>query len=412
MPLAALVVLGVLLARVGRRPESGDTRFYRIGAERLAQGQPLYFLDPPETPGYRNATGYTYLPPWALLSEWMRWLSYPSVRVVWLLLMAAALLGVALALGRLARPPPRAWLAGGLTALLCCRFVLNDLAHGQVNALLTLLLLAALLGARGEPGPRRWAAGAALGLALTIKPTSWLLVPWLLLERRWRVVAAALLTGLALLGLSALRYPAPLLPQIGEWLTLMPRFAQESVVAHNASLAALLTRGLRAAGLGAELLPGRLLAGVLVVIGLGLSWRAREPEQPERGWGAVLILSALLSPVTWKAHLVVLLIPAWLIARELSAAPSRGRTLALLVATGCFLLPSRGVAGLGGLERLGALPLGLALLWGLLVSGPPEAKHPAPGDEVPHGPQFPAGGEAPLGVEAAPGEGPAGQEQA
>jgi len=406
------VVLGVLLARVIRHPESGDTRFYRFGAERLAQGQPLYFLDPPGVSDYRNGTGYTYLPPFALLSEWMRWLSYPSVRVVWLLLMALALVGVALGLARLARPPPRAWLAGALTALICARFVLNDLAHGQVNALLTLLLLAALLGARGEAGWPRWTAGVALGLALTIKPTSWLLVPWLLLERRWRVVSAALLTGLALLGLSALRYPAPLLPQIGEWLTLMPRFAAECVVPHNASLAATLSRGLAFSGASSSLLPGRLLAGALVLAGLVLSWRARDPERPERGWAAVLILSALFSPVTWKAHLVVLLIPAWLIARDLSVAPSRARALTLALALACFLLPSRGVAGLGGLERLGALSLGLVLLWALLLSGPPEPEHPAPGDEVPGGSQLAPGQAAPLGVEAAAGEGPAAQEQA
>jgi hypothetical protein len=232
----------------------------------------------------------------------------------------------------------------------------------------TLLLAAALLAAARERDAR---AGAALGAALAIKPTAWpVLAWWLVVERRWRAVAAALAVLTALVLLVPLpRYGlAGTLALLASWVERMQGFAREEAAAPGS--AALSATLLRLGGVAQDqvspsaLLTSRalaLLAGAAAFAALAPRRRA-SPAAP----AALLALGALLSPVTWKAHLVVLLLPALFAARRLAddpAVPPRAWALwALTVAL--LTLPSEGLLRLGGLEETGSVALGTALvLW-------------------------------------------------
>jgi hypothetical protein len=381
--LGLLAVLGV---RIARAPDLGDTRFYRQGALEWWAGEDLYFQDPPFRPGHpRNVTtSYTYPPPFAVASLWMAPLPYPLVRVVWLLLMLALLVLLVRATARLVAtrgPPPWPRLTMTLGLLLVGRFIYNDLAHGQTNVLVSALLVHALLWAEEGRSPR---AGVALALALVIKPTSWPLVPFFLLVRRdMRLVGACVAAAAVALLLPGLRYGAAYVEVCANWLHLMQLFAEDTARhPNNAALGASIAR--LAAGAvekveevvplwgsldaGASIRAGRLTAGLVALGGLGwLAWR--RPKSPEAP-AAVLVLGALLSPVTWKAHLTVLLIPGAFLARR-SLEGGRLATACLGLCVALFLLPSRGLLDLRVMEAHGSLSLGLLVLFlGLAMAAP------------------------------------------
>lgn len=427
--LATLILVGVLGYRATFRhnaPTRGDTRFYQRGAQRFWAGSSLYYFDeagPGEPASGRSTTAYTYLPPFAASLGWTARIPYVALRGLWLLASLLALWGALRVTRRLCgraapgpEPPdeapgsapgppegeegsgevrggvlrrPALWL--GLLALLLGRFVVNDLGHGQVNAFLALMLGLGLLEVYRQRSLR---GGALIGLALVIKPTSWLLLPWLAADRRWRGLGAACLTGAGALLLAGLVYPGDYLAQLREWFELMPRFANAvSARPDNASLAATIQRLL--AGSVAADAPGperllfrfelswvqpvsRAAAGALVAAGLlaALWLRQRGRVSAPRAAASVLALSALLSPVTWKAHFVVLLAPVAFLAWDLaSGAASRRRWGATLLTAALFLLPSRGLGALGSvLEAWGGLSLGLLLIYLLCVLSPPRSQ--------------------------------------
>ena len=102
-------------------------------------------------PGKKHNTSYTYPPPFAAVSVWMLALPYRAVRLIWFGLMLSCSLVAVWIAWRYAReraPPSRyGALILALSVLLVARFWLNDLAHGQSNWLITLLLFLGLAAA-------------------------------------------------------------------------------------------------------------------------------------------------------------------------------------------------------------------------------------------------------------------------
>lgn len=440
----ALVALLILLAVLGHRATfrhnagtRGDTRFYQRGAQRFWEGLPLYHFQPAiesEPTAPRATTAYTYLPPFAAFLGWSVPLPYRVLRGLWLLVSCLALVAGLRVVRRLASAPrpagqaskesedpaepdaseagsgatdrvlprqlgmrepaqERPWLWLALLGLLAGRFVVNDLSHGQVNAFLALLLA---LGIRdvygwGSSQPRPLRGGAWIGLALVIKPTSWLLLPWLLFDRRWRALGAATAVGAGALLACWPLYGGDYVGEIEDWFRLMPSFANaESARPYNASLAGTLQRLFSGSLPSGALQPERLLASwdvarvqplarvsacFAVLAGLAcVVWRRRRDLiSSPRAAASVLLLSALLSPITWKAHFVVLLLPLGFVAADLARGQaSRLRWALALIVVNLFLLPSRGLGALGSaLEAWGGLSLGLVLMFLLCACPPP-----------------------------------------
>lgn len=390
---ALLLAAGGLAFLVGRNvvreaaERQGDTRIYQVAGERYRDGANIYTYEPRyERGGKERITDYSYPPPFAAVcAAWMPSLPYRAVRAVWLVVcVACAVATCALALGLLRRHglPRRPWLLGLLLLPFLIRFGWNDLIHGQVNWVVALLLTGAIaLSAERRRDP--W-TGALLGLALVIKPTAWPLLAWWLLERRWRLAGACALAGGLALALPGLRYgPGEYALLLRDWVVLMEDFARwKSPGLGNASLGSAFVHLLVGVSRSARPPEPLLLAlpldavlpwvrGLSLAVGVALlaacwRWRRADPRVPP----ALLVVGALVSPVTWKAHLVVLVAPAlWALRPLADGAAGRRGWVGYGAALLLFVASSPSTLGLSTLDALGGLALGLGLLLRASLAG-------------------------------------------
>lgn len=387
-----LVALGLRNVYREAADVRGDTQIYRraaaafVAGERLARAEPKYLYPPPLA---------------AVSAAWMPWLPYRAVRAVWLVAcLAAAAATVRLALRHVvehghSRPGVALLLAGPLVV----RVGWDDLTHGQVNWPVALLLTWAVTRARTAQGEPR--AGVAAAAALVIKPTAWPLVAGWLLERRWRAALACAGAGLLFLALPALRWGAAYPDVLRDWLGVLADFARRAASAKgNVSLPAALVHGLSGwtlgeSGLAADplvplalalpldqVLPWARAAGALAALGgVAALWRWRR-DDPRAG-AALLALGALASPVSWKPHLVVLVLPAlWAVRGLADGRAGRRAWLGWALVTLFLGLPT-GALGLEAPAALGGFALAIGLVGLGAVAGPLVASDAAAGSSTP-----------------------------
>jgi hypothetical protein len=289
--IACLVVfVGLVLVSAGGTL-GYDYQAYAHAAQRLIHGEPLY------DPSVNAAGGFAiYLYP--LIALPFALLPDGAEPEVWIAAMAAAFL-VGLALMPVKREVRWAIvLLGGLSWPLA-----YSLKLGQVGPLLFLLFAA---GWRWLDRPGRLGVLIALGTIVKIQPA--VVLAWAALDRRWRVIGAALvvLTGAAVL--------ATLLTGFGTWTDYVAVLRQVSApitTSHN------FTPGAIAFQLGApEALASGLQLAVTIAVLVAIGWTAlRSPA--EVGFLTAVTASQLLSPVLWDHYAMLLLLPvAWLLDRR------------------------------------------------------------------------------------------------
>lgn len=330
-----------------------------------------------------------------------------AARAAWALLQLGCLLAAALAMRSLAAPrapPPAATqqrIATRSWQLLCIgtfvlglRFVLRDMHGGGGNIInLGLCLGAFWLAERQRPA----AAGLLLAFSLVTKPTQLWLLPvfWLLGHRRtlgWTVLSAAmfvLLTALLQrlelapwwrwiegswrLGTQPDPFAVPALdfPPF-EWMNqslrcALARWFGEVPEQYAARVLVGMPPGLGWSTTAvAWLVRGSSLAALWLV--LSTAWRARH-HATARLWtfAAALVLSVLLSPLSWKAHHVALL-PVLLLLLQRTVASSgarRGWLIALLLGWTVCCLPGGDLVGDDRSEWLNSLYIVTA--WDVLL---------------------------------------------
>lgn len=200
--IGALAVLLLVVEHVNGRAEMNDFRVYYGAAESLRAGAPLYGVSHGLDSGV-----FKYAPVMALLFIPFTWLPYGVAAGLHFLLIAAAFSGALLRADRLVRTHlldgrPVAHLPLLLTLLVTVVHLHRELHLGNVNVMLLWLLLVALDALlRG----RDRKAGVLIGLAVLAKPHFIVLVPWLLLHRRWRTVAFSGMAAAILLVLPAIK---------------------------------------------------------------------------------------------------------------------------------------------------------------------------------------------------------------
>lgn len=331
---AGLVVLVLtLVALPGSRGWGYDFEAYFGAALRLlASGSPYQ----PETLGgpFRPGPGglYLYSPLPALLIVPLTWLGLGAATMVWAIAHVAALLGASLLLP----VSPRVRLAvigvGGLSLP-----AISDVTLGNVSLFVTALSMVAWRFAD------RPAAGATIALAMSMRPTLGVLLGWWALRRRWRPLAWALGSGVALVALS--------LPFVGvagylDYLAVLRNVTGVTGVAENVDLAS----SALALGLPGAVAQAALYAGYGVAIAAMLISLRRDRDT---GFVVVAVASLLLSPLLWGHYLTQLLLPAALLAQ-------RGQAWGLL-------LPLAGWGVLFGLGWLLPLAVVVATVAPLLV---------------------------------------------
>lgn len=286
---------------------------------------------------------FVYPPFAALLSEPLSRVPLGLLQVLWVAATLAALVGVA----RVAMRPVvlRLGLPLTLALLLLSSPVRNHLRFGQVGLFLVLLVAVDLLH-----DSRR--QGAGLGLAIAVKLTPAVFLPWLLVLGKTRTlrIAVATAAGATVAG-SVLLWPsAEAYVRRALWNT--DRFLPGDVTG-NQSVRGMLLRSALSDDAAQQV--WLAVALVLAVVGtLG----ARRLEHAGQRLGAVGVLAALsiaISPISWVHHLVFLAMP---VAALVGA--GRHRLAAAWAVVLTLSLPSLGTAGL----RAGPGP---DLLWQLVV---------------------------------------------
>ena len=348
LALAALVS-GLYFARKsGTNAEeySNDFNVYYHAAQEVIAGR-----DP-----YQNSLGewtpYIYPPLLAELIVPLAFLPVPVAAYVWFLISAVSIVAAAWMSAGLARdergteaPESPSWRVAitACAAVFVLRFVLDTFNLGQANAVVTALAVAHVyLYARD----RKALSAVALVLAVSVKLTPALLLVYHIAKLRLKFAVACAALLVAVTALSFLPFGA----HCGDafetfWgRTVKNEQGYDFAYSGNQSLRGALARliGYRnpdAVEMEGESrkpadLPTILISIGLLALAVFAAVRARSDLAAVASFFCCLVL---LSPLSWKAHYVILILPAaYLI--SLTSVPGRARLLAAATLGVAFLL--------------------------------------------------------------------------
>jgi alpha-1,2-mannosyltransferase len=303
-----LSATGCALATLRSRAAFGDLSIYAAGGAAVRHGTALYQL--------RFAFGlrFTYPPFAALLFAPLTWLPVTAGRV---LVSAATVLALPVTSYLVLRLPPwPAQLARDRAVQLALAFSAaavwleperTNLKYGQINVLLTLLMLVDLVWI--ERGRHSLIGGVGIGIAAGIKLTPALFAVYLLATRRYRAAATAasafavtVAAGFALVPGDSTRY--------WDLSFLDPAHVGRIQNVANQSLLGALARVLGTLSVGPVWLPAAAAVGGA---GIALAARAGRAGQAAQAFALCAVTSLLISPISWSHHWV-LAVPALLVA--------------------------------------------------------------------------------------------------
>jgi hypothetical protein len=207
--LAATVLLCLLFVFRAKEEMADFEVNYKAG-QRIRSGETLY----------RTADGhwqFKYPPFSAFLYLPLTLLPLSTAKAVWFMAIALASVMIFVISSQLIDNKDNRWLSPAFFAILIlARYFLRELQLGQINALITFLLVAMIWLLAGPSLPSASAAGGALaGLSTAFKPYALVFFPYFAFRKKW----PALATGLAVLGLATFA-PALFYGWKGNWVVL------------------------------------------------------------------------------------------------------------------------------------------------------------------------------------------------
>lgn len=262
------------------------------------------------------------------------------------------------------------------------------MAIGQTSLLVLALLAGTLLAWRRG---RDVAAGVLLGAAVAIKLTPALLTVFFLWRGRHKIawVSAACFAGIQGVSILALGWE----PHRIFFMEVVPAMSGGTCYFLNQSLGAffnrLLTSGdVREVHLVSSLAARALAAGVAALLVLWTAPRLRRrPSDPlladEMQFGLVVLMTLVLSPISWTHHYLAALLPLFALAGWLGRRPRPALGRALLLGLALLLIARKPHADLflHGLARIGnsGALAGALILWALCrqALGAPAQEKPA-----------------------------------
>ena len=317
---------------------------------------------------------YIYPPLFAVAAVPLTYLAFPAALDLWLALDLVLLVGFFLLYAR-----SRAGEIQGVEIAMMVFVALFEflpliwaLAVGQTSLIVLVLLTGSLLlWKRGADA----GAGVLVGLATAIKLTPALLIVffWWRGRRKIAIVSAITFVALQLLSIAALGWDL----HRTFYLEIVPAMAGGTCYFLNQSLGALFNRMLTDGDVRNVALVSSLAARVLsgaAALAL-LAWsaprlRAGSPGTPlgdDLQFGAVVLLTLIVSPISWSHHYLVALLPIVSLAGALGRGPKFSLTAAAALALGCLLIsrkphPDLFVTGPARLFNSAALAGALILL--------------------------------------------------
>ena len=295
--LAVVGVLGLVAIAILGASSAGrgyDFQAYWDAGERLLGGGSAYdpsTLAGPYSPGPHGL--YLYPPPLAVLLLPLHVLGYPAAETLWVAVRIVAL-AAACWLLPVSRPIRLAVL--GTTAL-------SDPALLDVN-LGNVSIVVLLLAAGGWRYLERPAGSFMVALAIALRAPMAALLVWPTLRRRWKPVVWTLVSG-GILVLVTL--PVVGISGYADYLRVLGNLRSPLGALHDSDLgSAVLALGASPEIAGIALIGGYAIAGVAIVLSLR--------RDAEVGYVVAATAALLLSPVMWPHYLVLLALPAALIA--------------------------------------------------------------------------------------------------
>jgi hypothetical protein len=280
---------------------------YLRGAAQLVAGRDPYdlchglCLDP-------SGQGYVTPPPVAWLLQPVVGLDSHAVAVGTVLFLNASLVIFLVCMVRALSVVD--WQLRALLVLVAIAFepVNGNIVEGQINLVLLALSGVWILGWIAD----RWWGGAALGLAVALKLIQAPLGLLLLWGRRWSMLAAGIVAGLAIWLLAVPRY----LPEF--LFKVLPAISQGTGFFENHSpggtIARLFDPNTFLGATRAVPLPARIITLAIAIVALGVTfWVLGRPREDWSGRAlevaAVTAVGPLVTSYSWGTHLVLLLVP-------------------------------------------------------------------------------------------------------
>jgi hypothetical protein len=269
---------------------------------------------------YRTTDGhyqFKYSPASAMFISPLASLPRPVARAVVYYAVAATLLALLFLSGRILsdeKLPTRLYV---LTFLVQVKFYGRELELGQVNAVMVLLLMLMLLHMKRG---RDVLAGALLALAAVIKPYPLVFLPWLVLRRKFTVVAVAVAVHLVTAVLPVLRYGVSgSLELYHAWYTTLSLSTPSQLgTIDNVSLFGLLAKWFGDNMPGLKLIAFGIAAVLYLALLAATVSRPRHEFRATAAEGSVLLIfMPLFSPLGWDYIFlsstlgVMLLLHAW-----------------------------------------------------------------------------------------------------
>ena len=291
----AVIVLLCLAFAFRAKVEMSDFEVNYKAGQRLRSGETLYR----PTDGHWQ---FKYLPFSAFLYLPLTLLPLAPAKAVWLGAIVLATVMIFFISAKLIDNKDRAFFHPALFAgLVLARYFLRELQLGQINALITFLLLATIWLLAGSSRPPAGAAGGALvGLATALKPYAAVFFPYLAVRKKWLTLAA----GLAVFGLAVFA-PALFygwegnLVVLGEWKSSLAASTPSLLAAQdNVSLLAFLAKRTQDQGLSFAIY-GIILAALGGLVLFLLHRGSRVPRPTVLDGFLLLALIPLISPLGW-----------------------------------------------------------------------------------------------------------------
>ncbi|MBL8857262.1 MAG: DUF2029 domain-containing protein [Planctomycetes bacterium] len=376
----ALAAAVFLVLRAVRKDDGVLERNREFGARFIARQDP--YFDPAR--GHRVHGPYP--PSYVLVTAPLALVPEPLARGAWAVLQIAALASCFVLVQRwLSRGwpecAPHASVIFALALLLASRFLLRDMAGGGGNILYAVL---ALWGIEFALRDRNVIGGGLLALSLVLKPNLAPLVLFLVCRRRWRALGATTALALVLFAAPALWYGVENYARLAvRWIGDVAQFAQAAELndaraipdgfpladtSMNQSLREALWRAM-AADMAAWI--ARLATIGITLVACLTAVRARGERAATVALTLFLPVSLLISPISWKAHHVVLLGLFVVLIAEVWASRRRWVGIPLVVYyVTCVLLSEElvGKAMKNTLQEISVVTLGALALFALGVA--------------------------------------------
>jgi len=290
---------------------------------------------------YRNGLQYPYMPMAAMFFAPLAMVPASVAFVVRYAIAIASLVTTLILIRRMAAPEfaEHGFAASALTIVFAGHYIIRDLDDAGLHLLILALIVFGIYAAWRN---RTVVSGFAFALALAIKVTPGLFIPFMMWKRKWKlacicIAATIFWAALPMLWLGPslwmhfqLQWTRVALGQVFGGVAAVAAGTEQEY--QNQSLRAAvifyLTGGsIRyAASALQEANRYRYAEPIATLISLALllycGWRGRAPYRglDDRQWlidsSAVLVLILLLSPVTWTQHMVFLIPAIYLIVAE------------------------------------------------------------------------------------------------